>query len=168
MSDDAQDGSGRYRGPARAAPYALSRLSGPVSLVDVAREIEQADQWIASTASAKLDVIAEQMRALRAAAEGVLEKAQRDAELHRAEARFKRYPGRVYHLYERGSGVRYWSLLSPGDWQGEPPHAFVGSYRLESDQSFTELREGDEPASGRRADDVDAWLRARLSSGELP
>jgi Protein of unknown function (DUF2452) len=142
MSDGTRDGSGPYRGPGNAAPYALSRLSGPVSLVDVAREIEQADQWIASTASAKLSVIAEQMRALRASAEAVLEKAERDAALHRAEARFKRYPGRVYHLYERAPGVRYWSLLSPEDWAGQPPHAFLGSYRLEADQSFTELGAG--------------------------
>jgi hypothetical protein len=139
MSDGTRDGSGPYRGPGNAAPYALSRLSGPVSLVDVAREIEQADQWIASTANAKLSVIAEQMRALRESAQAVLAKAERDAALHRAEARFKRYPGRVYHLYERAPGVLYWSLLSPDDWAGQPPHAFRGSYRLESDQSFTEL-----------------------------
>jgi hypothetical protein len=169
MNDGARDGSGPYRGPAHAAPYALSRLSGPVSLVEVAREIEQADQWIASTASAKLSVIAEQMRALRQSAQAVLEKAERDAALHRAEARFKRYPGRVYHLYERAPGALYWSLLSPEDWRGQPPHAFLGSYRLESDQSFTQLggagaqqpEPADEPA-------LELWLKPRVLREEPP
>ena len=172
MADDGQASSGRYRGPTRAAPYALSRLAGPVSLVEVAREIEQADQWLASTASAKLGVIAEQMHALREAAQRVIDKAARDAELHRAEARFKRYPGRTYHLYEREAGVRYWSLLSPDDWGQRPPHPFVGSFRLESDQSFTALGSdedtaprgvllGSEPARSEQAE-LASWVTPRL------
>lgn len=161
MGDGADDGSERYRGPAREAPYALSRLSGPVSLVEVAREIEQADQWLASTASAKLGVIAEQMRALREAAQRVIDKAARDAELHRAEARFKRYPGRTYHLYERAEGALYWSLLSPADWGGAPPHSFRGSFRLEADQSFTQLGvEG--VADAADPNEVAGWLKQRL------
>ncbi|HEX6239836.1 MAG TPA: DUF2452 domain-containing protein [Polyangiales bacterium] len=161
MADGADDGSERYRGPSRAAPYALSRLSGPVSLVEVAREIEQADQWLASTASAKLGVIAEQMRALREAAQRVIDRAARDAELHRAEARFKRYAGRTYHLYERAGGALYWSLLSPADWGGEPPHSFRGSYRLEADQSFTELGV-DDAAGDADPNEVAGWLKQRL------
>jgi hypothetical protein len=116
-------------------------------LVEVAKEIEQADQWIASTANAKLTTIAAQMRALREAAEQVLAKAEHDAALHRAEAHFKRYPGRVYHLYERADGSRYWSLLSPEEWQDKMPHAFIGSFRLEADQSFTALDEEAQPAT---------------------
>jgi len=161
------EGSSRYRGPAKAAPYALSRLSGPVSLVEVAKEIEQADQWIASTANAKLNVIAEQMRALREAAEQVLVKAELDAALHRAEAHFKRYPGRVYHLYERGDGSRYWSLLSPEEWREKMPHAFLGSYRLETDQSFTALAPN--AASEASADQtLELLLKVRGARGEMP
>lgn len=138
-----QDGTGPYSGPNRAAPYALSRLSGPVSLVDVAREIEHADAFIASTTNAQLRLIADQMASLRSEAERLLEQARMNAELHRVEARFVRHPGKVYHLYGRASGtgteVRYWSLLAPEDWAGRPPHRFLGSYRLESDQSWTAL-----------------------------
>jgi hypothetical protein len=161
MSDGSNEGSERYRGPSRAAPYALSRLSGPVSLVEVAREIEQADAWLASTASAKLGVIAEQIRALREAAQRVIDKTARDAELHRAEARFKRYPGRTYHLYEREGGGLYWSLLSPEEWGGAPPHAFRGSFRLEADQSFTELGVDDVVAAADPGQAAD-WLKPRL------
>jgi alkylation response protein AidB-like acyl-CoA dehydrogenase len=154
------EGNGPYRGPAREAPYALSRLSGPVSLVDVARQIEQADAFLASTTSARLELIAQQMQALREAARAVLEKAELDAELHRVDARFKRYPGRTYHLYQRATGERYWSLLSPAEWGGAAPHAFLGSYRLESDQSFTRLDPaGDAPEPNKPR---------RLVRGDLP
>lgn len=133
-----------YAGPERAAPYGLSRLSGPVSLVDVAREIEHADTMIASVTHAQLRLIAEQMAALRAEAERVLTRAKHNAELHRAEARFVRHPGKTYHLYARESGAQgpeicYWSLLSPSEWEGRPPHRFIGSYRLEVDQTFTQV-----------------------------
>ena len=165
MSDDEKSAPSKHRGPDRAAPYALSRLSGPVTLVDAAREIERADQWIASTANAKLSVIAEQMRALREQAERVLEDAQASATLHRAEARFARHVGKVYHLYERSAGERYWSLLSPSEWRGAPPHAFVGSYRLEADQSWTPLDRTD--ARDRERSAIDQLVRTvQLPRGE--
>ncbi|MFT3928131.1 MAG: DUF2452 domain-containing protein [Myxococcales bacterium] len=148
-----------FAGPGRAAPYALSRLAGPVSLVDVAREIEHADAFIASTTDAQLRLIAEQMAALRSQAERLLEQARVNAELHRAEARFVRHPGKTYHLYARphvdGDEVRYWSLLAPADWGGQPPHRFLGSYRLESDQSWTPL---DAQDSGARRPKVPKML----------
>jgi len=124
-----------------------------VSLVDTAREIEHADAFIASTTNAQLRLIAEQMAALRAQAERLLEQARLHAELHRAEARFVRHPGKIYHLYARkdagGAEVRYWSLLAPADWGGSPPHRFLGSYRLESDQSWTPLAPQDADPTGR-------------------
>jgi hypothetical protein len=157
----------RHTGEGRAAPYALSRLSGPVSLVDTAREIEQANTLIASTANAQLTLIAEQMAYLRQEAERVLERARVNAALHQAEARFVRHPGKVYHLYERSDaqGVKraYWSLLAPGDWGGTPPHPFVGSYRLESDQSWTPLESvGERDRSGEQ---LESWLRTRILPG---
>lgn len=161
MSDDEQSPpKPRYQGPARAAPYPLSRLSGKFSLVDTAREIEQADQWIASTTSARLSAIAEQMQRLREQAEAVLQKAREDAELHRAEARFQRIPGKIYHLYERQDGTRYWSMLSPADWGGTPPHVFVGSYRLEADQSFTRADQIEERDQAERR--LEDWVKQKL------
>jgi hypothetical protein len=139
-----------FAGPTRAAPYALSRLSGPVSLVDVAREIEHADTLIASTTNAQLRLIAEQMAALRGQAERLLEHARVNAELHRVEARFVRHPGHTYHLYQRDGGeaqARYWSLLAPADWGGRPPHRYLGSYRMEADRSWTLMGGQDGPES---------------------
>lgn len=148
----------------RASPYPLSRLSGPVSLVDAAREIERADQWIASTTSAKLEQIAAQMQALRAQAEQVLRAAQEDAALHRAEARFVRRAGSTYHLYERADGSRYWSMLSPTDWRGAPPDRFVDSYRLEADQSWTPLARIAERDRARQP--LDSILKGTLPRGD--
>jgi hypothetical protein len=73
----------------------------------------------------------------------VLDEAARAARLHRARCNFRKVPGHVYHLYRRGEDDLYFSMLSPAEWGGHPPHPFEGSYRLENDQSFTRV---DEPA----------------------
>ena len=121
----------------RASPYPLSRLAPRIELVDLAREIEQADITIQMVASAKLAAIREQMIALKEQAERVLEEARAAAELHRARCSFKKIPGHTYHLYARDDGERYFSMLSPEDWRGAPPHRFEGSYLLEADMRWT-------------------------------
>jgi hypothetical protein len=115
----------------------MSRLSAPITLLDAAREIQAADSMLTAVVGGKLESIARQIRALQQEAQQALEQARVDADLHRATCQFKKIPGRIYHLYARPNGDRYFSLLSPADWNDAPPHAFQGSYRLEADMSFT-------------------------------
>jgi hypothetical protein len=112
-------------------------LSAKIDLIDVAREIQAADTVLSAVAGGKLEAIARQIRALQQEAARTLEEARQDAELHRVHCSFKKIPGKLYHLYERSNAERYFSLLSPDDWSGKPPHAFHGSYRLEADMRFT-------------------------------
>lgn len=151
MSDDGfiKHGGGRHEGPARTSPYPLSRLSAPHELVDVAREIQQADALLGAVTGGKLALIAQQIRSLQEQARRILDAAQRDGELHRAACNFKKRPGHVYHLYRRDDGVRYLSMLSPEEWGGKPPHAFEGSYRLEVDMSWTPVDEIEDHGEAR-------------------
>jgi hypothetical protein len=132
MSEDRSD-----RPASASSTYPMSRLSAPHDLIDVAREIQQADTLLSAVAGAKLEAIARQIRALQEEAARALQEAHAAAELHRASCAFKKIVGRVYHLYERPDGERYFSLLSPDDWRGTPPHHFAGSFRLEPDMHFT-------------------------------
>ncbi len=142
MPDDAEAPPSKaviHAGPDHASPYPVSRLAPAFGLVDTAREIEQADGLLTAVVTAELRVIAEQIRGLQEKAKEVLARAERDAALHRAECRFQKAPGRVYHLYEREDGTRVFSMLSPDDWGARAPGAFLGSYRLEADRSFVEV-----------------------------
>ena len=143
MSEDHDEGQGRHRGPAHASPYGLSTLAPSISLVDVAAEIQHADAMIGTAAHSKLKVIAEQIRALQERAREVLDDAKRDLDLHRAKCAFPRRPGHVYHLYAKEQGL-YWSMVSPDEWGGAPPHRFVGSYRLGVDQSWSAVGTSDD------------------------
>ncbi|MFW2371480.1 MAG: DUF2452 domain-containing protein [Gammaproteobacteria bacterium] len=131
------DSSKKHLGGDRSSPYPVSRLSPQVELVDLARQISTADAMINTRVSAKLKVIADQIRLLQTEARSVLESAQQDQELHRAECNFKRIPGRIYHLYRKATGRSYFSMLSPDDWGAAPPHEFIDSYKLENDLSWT-------------------------------
>lgn len=123
----------------RASPYPLSRLAPPFSLVDTAREIETADATLGVRLGGQLELIADQIRGLQERARALLEAARRDQELHRARCNFQRRVGATYHLYRGSDGDRYWSMLSPAEWGGQPPHAFEGSFRLGIDMSWTEV-----------------------------
>lgn len=130
---------GRYDGPSRAAPYPISRMAPAYDLVDAAVEIQKADQTLASMTGGKLGVIAEQIGRLQEQARILLEKARRDAELHRAACRFEKKPGGVYHLYRKADETRWFSRLAPDEWSTPQAQTFEGTFRLELDMSFTRL-----------------------------
>ena len=149
MADDSEKAKHleKHEGPAHASPYGLSTLAPAIRLVDVAAEIAEADQMLGAVASSKLETIAKQIRALQEEARSVLEKTKKSLDLHRAECRFTRRPGHVYHLYQKGERLS-WSMIGPDEWRGDPPHDYLGSYRLEADQSWTLI--GDEEERDER------------------
>jgi len=119
VSDSEQKYSGdNFRGADHASPYPVSRLGAPVSLVDMARVIESASAKVALRTNAQLEVIVEQMKELQERARAIIEQASRDVDLIHAECRFHRVAGRVYHLYERPDGRRFFSMLGPEDYGG--------------------------------------------------
>ncbi|MGD8795990.1 MAG: DUF2452 domain-containing protein [Thiohalophilus sp.] len=148
------DGTKKYsgelhQGSERSAPYPVSRLAPAFELVDLAKQISEADKMINTRVSSKLKVIADQIRHLQDEARQVLEETQKDQKLHQAACNFQRQPGHVYHLYRKADGNTWFSMLSPDDWQGQPPNEYLGSYRLEADMSWTDMsklddQEGDE------------------------
>lgn len=129
---------GRYEGPARASPYGLTRTAPAYDLVDVAAQIQKADETLATMTGGKLGVIAEQIRRLQEQAHAILEKARRDAELHRARCAFEKRAGGEYHLYRDAEGL-WFSRIGPDEWMTPQAQTFEGTFRLELDMSYTRL-----------------------------
>lgn len=117
--------------------YPVSRLAPPFELVNLAEEIARADDLLAMQTSGKLKLLAKQIRALQDEAISILEETRRNQELHRAECSFAKKAGQVYHLYRKRDGQLTFSMLSPTEWGERQPFAHEGSYRLESDMSWT-------------------------------
>ena len=127
--------------PDHASPYPVSRLAPAFGLVDLAREIDQADEMLANRAGTQLKLIADQVKVLQRQARAILQQTRRDQQLHRARCNFRKKPGQLYHLYHDNRGEALLSMLSPEDWRGNPPNRFAGSFRLESDRSWTPLEQ---------------------------
>ncbi|XP_033113721.1 uncharacterized protein C1orf50 homolog [Anneissia japonica] len=117
--------------------YRTNRTTDVMDLVELAKQVQKADEFTRANAGSKLTVIADQIRYLQEQAYKVLQEAKRDADLHHVACNFKKCPGKVYHLYKRPSGQRYFSLLSLEDWGATCPHEYLGTYRLEYDMTWT-------------------------------
>jgi len=128
-----------HQGSAATSPYPVSRLASTIDLVDMAKQVSQADSMVNTKVSAKLQVIADQIKSLQEEAKKVLAQAKTDQDLHHAHCSFKRIPGKTYHLYEKTDASLLFLMVSPADWGGAPPHKYLGSYRLENDMSWTDV-----------------------------
>lgn len=148
------------RGAEHASPYPVSRLGAPMSLVDTAAVIQAASETIALRTNAQLEVIVEQMQALQEQAREIMAQASLDVELSRAECRFQRVPGQLYHLYERADGRRYFSMLAPDEYSRGAPHRFVASYRYEHGERWT--RADQLESEDRRRQAAQRFVQSRL------
>jgi hypothetical protein len=126
---------------AHLSPYPVSRLAPSIELVDLAKEIAKADDFLSLQVTGKLEMLGRQIQALQVEARQILEETRRSQDLHRAECGFKKIPGRVYYLYRKENDTLWFSMLSPQDWGEKNPFPFIGSYRLENDMSWTEVDE---------------------------
>ena len=116
-------------------PYPTRTLDPPISIVDRAKEIEKAQESIKTHVSGKLDLIVKQIRNLQDEAKKIMEQAEVDIELHKVKCNFEKKIGMEIHLYQKDTGLKYFSMLSPKEW-GTPPHPYLGSYVIRPDQGF--------------------------------
>jgi len=150
-----------HRGSGNSSPYPTSRLAPAFDTGALAEAVAQAESMLSARTGAKLRVIADQIQSLQRQARKVLEEAREEQALNRASCAFKRIPGKTYHLYRsrRGEGT-YFSMLSPADWGGQPPDRHIGSYRLETDYSWTAV------GSAQDGDDIGAMVQQLLHIGD--
>jgi hypothetical protein len=130
-----------HPGANNSSPYPVSRLAPAFQATDLAAEVARAESMLSARTEAKLRVIAEQIQSLQTEARKVLDEAREEQALTRAQCSFKRIPEHNYHLYRKSDGTTFFSMLSPTDWHGDPPHPYLGSYRLEADYSWTRTDE---------------------------
>lgn len=121
--------------------YQTNRVGDPMDLVALAEHIQKGDDFVKANACNKLTVIADQIKYLQEQAKKVLDDAKRDADLHHAACNIVKKPGNMYYLYQRPSGQRYFSIISPKEWGPSCPHQFLGAFKLQHDMSWTPANE---------------------------
>lgn len=151
-----------HRGADHSSPYPVSRLAPAFDDGTLAAEVAKAEAMLSARTGAKLRVIADQIKALQREARKVLEEAREEQALSQAQCAFRRIPGKIYHLYRKPDGRPFFSMLSPADWGGQPPHELLGSYRLETDYSWTPADSAPQP------DDTGDLVGQLLRIGGIP
>jgi len=131
MKDDTSN-EGALQTPGRSTPYPVSRLSPPIDLVDLAKEIEMADNMLSTKVGAQLSVIAEQIRDLQEQARTILEKAQEDKKLHRALCSFQKRPGQGVPSLRRRKGRPLLFTAFPHGMAGQTAAPFSGQLQAGS------------------------------------
>lgn len=101
--------------------------------------LKKSEESVKNKALNKLDVIGEQIRFLQKQALEILQEASDNAHLHNIPCNFVKIPGNIYHLYQRESGEKLFSLISPSEFGTDKKLTHLGSYRLEIDRSFTPI-----------------------------
>jgi len=111
-------------------------------LVELAAQVQKADQFTRAVAGSKLTVIAEQVRFLQEQAKKVLEEARLSALIHKTACNFKKVPGKKYYVYKQRKNPEdeMISMISPEEWGPGGPE-YVAGYRLEFDMSWTPLED---------------------------
>lgn len=130
----------KHIGAQQATPYPISRLSPSITVSDIIRSLEDNNKTLASVVNGKLQVIVKQIEQLQSEAFEILKSAQRDVELHNIPCSFVKRSGNVYHVYQREDGTKFFSILSPNDWGNMIPGKLEGSYHLESDMSWRDVK----------------------------
>lgn len=99
--------------------------------------LEHSETHVKNTALNKLQVIGEQIKFLQKQAKEILESASTNSELHKVPCNFVKVPGTIYHLYQRPTGEKLWSMISPQEFGATNKNEYLGSYRMEVDRSWT-------------------------------
>jgi hypothetical protein len=123
--------------------YPSRTLDPPVTIIDQAKEIENAHSTLKMNVNSKLDVIVKQIRLLQEEAGRIINQAHTDMELHEVRCNFQKIVGQAIYLYDDPVKGPYFSKLSPEEWDNNPPHQFKGTYRLNIDRSFELIDDSD-------------------------
>ena len=145
MNDSKYKGE-KHSGPGHSAPYPVSRQSPAIELVELAKTVASADNILSIQAAGKLRIIAEQIDQLQQKAREILTETRQNQDLHRVECSFVKKAGKIYHLYKRDNESLFFSMVDPDEWnmpgQRVTGLRFMGSFRLEQDQTWTRLDSG--------------------------
>ncbi|KAL1116536.1 hypothetical protein AAG570_005008 [Ranatra chinensis] len=80
---------------------------------DKTQETKYADGILKANATSQLRLLMEQILHLQSQAYDVMENIRLSTELHHAACYFEKVPGKIYFLYRKPSGLKYFSMLSP-------------------------------------------------------
>lgn len=84
---------------------------------------------------ANLKMIYQQMQSLKTKALNLIEDAKIQNELQTIKKNFKIVSGTTYYVYQKSNNSKYFSLISPEEWESNKDQ-FLGRYYYDYDKQF--------------------------------
>lgn len=91
-----------------------------------------------ATAYSQLKLLAQQVKAIEQQAMDIINNAIENDSLYEIECKFKKKPGKSYYLYQNDD-KKYFSMLSPKDWNFNHKDTFLGEYYYDFDYTFNKI-----------------------------
>ena len=88
-----------------------------------------------SATFSKLKLLVKQAELLKEQIKDVINEGVLNQNLHEVKCNFQKKSGQTYYLYKKNE-TYYFSLLSPEDWNDDPPNIFINAYYYDYDKSF--------------------------------
>jgi len=117
-------------------PYAHHVGSAIVRPIDKGRSRGLAMSAMYEQTGVQLQQLSDQVALLIQQAQSIHDRIAVSESIYTAEVGFKPNIGQTCYLYERSNGKRVLSLVSPDEWGGNPPYAYVATARLLSDHTW--------------------------------
>ena len=117
-------------------PYAHTVGGAVIKPIDKGRVKGRAVAAMYEQTDIQLSQIKEQIDLLAAQARKLHERVQLSEEIYQTDMNFEPLIGRVYYLYRRKNGKTVLSMVSPQEWGGKPPYAFVASVKMLADHTW--------------------------------
>lgn len=107
---------------------------------------EETNSWKRSGARSVNERLAAEFEELKARYEALRERLEYNQLIYNARFQFEPVVGRVYHLYKNSGEHPFLSVIAPHECRFE----HLGSFRLQSDLSWSRLNEGEQAAPAIR------------------
>lgn len=120
-----------------------TKIYNPDDIIELGNQLENIDSHIKAITINKLKFISKQIKHLQQEAINTVNEAKKNISLTHAKCNFKKIKGNTYHLYKKNNEY-FFSMLSPKDWNNNPPNEYINSYIFEGDMSWRAIDEVEE------------------------
>lgn len=117
-------------------PYAHHLGSAIIKPLDKGKTKGLALSAMYEQTGTQLDQLKDQIELLVMQAQKIHDRISISEQIYQAEANFKPIISQVCYLYQRKNGVNVLSLVSPAEWNNNPPYQYKATAKLLSDHTW--------------------------------
>lgn len=149
MTEEDKKDSGYYFGPAALSPIPLTVSSPIIKATDKGKIRSNALESMKKHAEQQMSLLRKQAQLIMDQVKQIEERIRISEEIYLADMSFEPVVGHTYHLYSKGSGKKFLSIVAPHEWGRSKPDglAYIATVTLLPDKSWEFNPMSDKPTT---------------------